>query len=155
MNPVTYDELGRMRLGGFLDDGVELDVEETGMMTLVGLGGFERLGETYFCWKQGEPYHTAGIELDLGPDTILPEESAREILARLRLPVRKGMPKPEIIDKFGSPETDKVGAPGTRWLRFKFGEQELYWLGFVVDDREGLNNLFLARKDYCDESDAT
>jgi hypothetical protein len=77
MNPVTYDELGRMRLGGFLDDGVELDVEETGMMTLVGLGGFERLGETYFCWKQGEPYHTAGIELDLGPDTILPEESAR------------------------------------------------------------------------------
>jgi hypothetical protein len=59
-----------------------------------------------------------------------------------------------LVSIFGAPETDKLGRPGARLLRFVCGGQEQYLFGCVVDDHRGLENFFLARKDYCDEGDS-
>jgi hypothetical protein len=151
---ISYADLAQLRLQGFLGGAAELDVEESGMMVVVGLGGYERFGETFFGWRQGEPYQTAEVTLDLGRDSELPDESARQIIERLGLPVRKGATASELISTFGPPQKDKKGRPGTRLLDFVCGEGEQYLLGCVVDDHDGLVHIFFARKDYCDEDDS-
>jgi hypothetical protein len=151
---ISYGELAGLRLRDFLSTDAELDVEESGMIGVIGLGGFERFGETFFEWKQGETYRTAGITLDFGPDSILPEETARQIIDRLGVSARKGMTASELIETFGTPETDNQGRLGTRLLRFACGTEEQYLLGCVVDESEGLIQFFLARKDYCDADES-
>ncbi len=145
-----------MRLKEFLEKDAQLYVEESGMGVVVGLGGFEQFGEpgetgTVFGWKQGEPYQTAEVSLDLGADSVLPVTAAKQILKRLGLPIKKGIKASELIEIFGNPQRDKKGRPGLRLLDFICGEKDKYYLGCVVDDREGLISMFLARKDYCDE----
>jgi len=129
-----------------------IDIEESGMQVCVGLGGYERLGETYFGWRQGEPYQTAEVTLDLELQSELPIEAAREILRKLRLPIERGMNYNELITILGTPITDNIGRPGLRLLKFVCGEGELFVCGCCIDDKMGLVNVFLARKDYFDES---
>lgn len=152
--PIRYGELAKMRLRDFLGEGAEIDVEESGMTVVVGLGGYEGLGETFFEWRQGEPYQTAGVTLDLGHDSFLPESAALKIVDTLRLPVKTGMTASELIGIFGTPESDKPGRSGLRLLSFVCGQPDEYRLGCAVDEREGLVHLFLARKDYCDDDEA-
>ena len=154
MTLVSYTDLAKMRLQDFVGRDVELELEESGLVTLVGLGGYEGLGETRFCWRQGEPYQTAGIGVDLGPKSLLPQPVAERIIASLGLAVRRGLRVAELVSIFGTPETDKPGRSGARLLRFICGGQEQYLFGCVVDDQRGLVDFFLARKDYCDEDDS-
>ena len=143
-----------MRLRDYAGEEADIEIEESGMVGLVGLGGWERLGKTYFAWRQGEPYQTAGVELDFGPDTFLSADAAHAILQRLGLPVRVGASVSELISIFGSPAEDRPGRLGTRLLDFICGGSQQYRLGCVVDNRNGLVSLFLARKDYWDEEDS-
>ena len=154
MKLISYKNLARMRLKEFLGKAVKLYVEESGMGVVVGLGGFEQFGETNFGWNQGEPYQTAEVTLDLGPDSALPVQAAKQILERLGLPIKKGMKASELIEIFGNPHIDKKGRPGIRLLEFICGEKDKYYLRCVVDDREGLISMFLARKDYCDDDES-
>lgn len=154
MKLITYAELAQLRFQDFLESSVELSVEESGMQVMVGFGGFQRYGESLFGWRQGEPYRTAEVTLDLGPKSILPTDVAEKILGRLGLPVRKGTTAIELIEVFGTPQSDKQGSPGTRLLRFVCGDRDRYLLGCQVDDKHGLIHLFLARKDYCDEDES-
>ena len=85
---------------------------------------------------------------------MLPKQGAEQIIASLSVPVRRGMRVEELVSIFGTPETDKRGRPGARLLRFVCGEREQYLFGCVVDDNRGLEDFFLARKDYCDEHDS-
>lgn len=150
MKLISYADLAKMRLRHYVDDDSEFDVEESGMMGLF-FGGWERLGETSFCWRQGEDFQTAGIELDFGPDSLLPRAAADQILERLGIPVRAGATSTELVSTFGSPLEDKPGRPGARLLDFVCGQSEPFHIGCVVDERDGLVSLFVARKDYCDE----
>ena len=143
-----------MRLADFVGQDAELYVEESGIIGLVGLGGFEGLGETMFWWRQGEPYQTAGVSLDLGANSELPPPAAGKIIDLLGLPVRRGVNVAELISIFGTPETNESGRLGTRWLRFVCGGPEKYLFGCLVDDNCGLVDFFMARKDYCDENDS-
>lgn len=154
MRLISYEDLARLRLTDFLDSEAEVDVEESGMQIVVGLGGYEEYGETRFGWRQGEDYQTAEITLDLGPDSILPPEAANRILVRVGLPIDKGMPASALIKALGSPEKDKRGRPGLRLLHFVCGEGDKYLVGCDVDDAGGLTGVFVARKDYCDEDEA-
>ena len=140
-----------MRLRDFADNEQHFEVEESGMVNLFELGGYEAIGETRFESKQGEPYSTSGVSLDLGPDSLLTQAQTTRIIHELGLPVRKGMTASELIATFGEPESDTRGRPGLRLLRFICGDKEPYLIGCCVDDREGLLELFLARKDYCDQ----
>lgn len=94
MQLISYADLAKVRLQDYVDEDGEIEVEESGMIGLVGLGGWERLGETYFTWRQGEDFQTAGIELDFGPDSLLPRAAADQILERLGIPVRAGATRP-------------------------------------------------------------
>lgn len=154
MNLVTYAEFARLRLEQFLGDTLKLNVEKSGMQTVVGLGGYERYGETYFAWKQGEPYQTAGVALDLSQKSILPDDATRRIIEKLRLPIRKGMAASELLALFGTPKIDSRGPIGTRFMRFICGDRDLYYLGCQVHDRDGLIHTFIARKDYCDDEES-
>ena len=149
---ISYADLARLRLKDFLGSDAQVWVEESGMHVVVGLGGFERFGETAFGWKQGERYQTAEVTLDLSSTSILPESLAKEVIETLKLPVRKGMTASELIHVFGEPEIDEQ-ATSRRFLRFVCGAEEPYVLGCGVDAKEGLVHLFLARKDYCDEDE--
>ena len=152
MRLLTYADLATLRLRDYVGDGVKIEIEESGMEGLVGLGGWERLGETYFTWRQGEPYQTAGVDIDLGPDSQLPKSGVERLLKRLGVPVAPGMMELEVLSAIGSPEA--TGQLGRRLLRFVCGEREEFLIGCVLDGEKGLNKLFLARKDYCDEDDA-
>jgi hypothetical protein len=154
MKLISYTDLAKMRLRNFVGKDVELEMEESGWVTLVGLGGYEGLGETRFCWRQGEPYQTAGVDVDLGLESLLPQPVAERIIASLGLPIRRGMGVAELVSIFGAPESDKSGKPGARWLRFVCGTSERYLFACGVDDTRGLLEFFLARKDYCDEADS-
>jgi hypothetical protein len=154
MNLISYEELAQLRLADFLGRDVELSTEESGMRVVVGLGGYEEYGETFFGWRQGEPYQTAEVTLDLGPESILPSDAADRIIERLGLPICKGMAASELIRVLGSPSSDKAGSPGTRLLRFICGQKDVYLVGCQVHEQHGLIHLFMARKDYCDEDEA-
>ena len=154
MKLVSYTDLAKMRLQNFVGKDVELEVEESGLVTLVGSGGYEGLGETRFCWRQGEPYQTAAVDVDMGPESLLPQPIAERIIASLSLPVRRGLSMAELVSIFGAPATDKPGKPGYRFLRFVCNAPEPYLFGCGIDDAYGLVDLFLARKDYCDEHDS-
>lgn len=149
---ISYSDLASLRLRDFIP-GADLWVEESGMQVVVGLGGFERHGETSFGWRQGEPYHTAEVTLDLGPATALPDEVIQRIIKEPKLPVSKGMLAPDLIKTFGKPQVDEKTGP-RRFLRFAVGDKEPYLVGCGVDERNGLVHLFLARKDYVDEEEA-
>lgn len=153
MNLIPYAELARLRLRDFIGDVGGIWVEESGMQIVVGLGGFERIGETSFGWRQGEPYQTAEVTLDLAPTSTFPSDSAKRVIEMLKLPVHKGMTGPELVRALGEPQVDqKTGS--RRFLRFVCGEKERYFVGCGVDDQHGLVHLFLARKDYCDEDES-
>jgi hypothetical protein len=159
MKLISYRKLARTRLAEFLDKTAELYVEKSGMEVVVGLGGFESFGElgatgTVFGWKQGEPYQTAEVSLELGADSVLPDASVKKLLKRLGLPIKKGMKASELIESFGKPLSNKKGRAKIRLLRFICGEKDKYYLMCVVDDREGLISISLARKDYCDENES-
>jgi hypothetical protein len=154
MRLISYADLARLRLTEFLDREAEVDVEESGIQIVVGLGGYEAYGESRFGWKQNEEYQIAEITLDLGPDSILPTEAAKRILGRVGLPIDKGMPASALIQTLGSPERDERGRPGLRLLYFVCGEDDKYLVGCDVDDHDGLTGVYVARKDYCDEDDA-
>jgi hypothetical protein len=154
MKLVSYSELAKLRLTDFVGRDLDIELEESGMIGLLGLGGWERLGESAFEWRQGEPYQTAGISLDLSDTSILSQEAAHRIIERTGLPVFRGMTAAALLEAFGQPETDKVGKSGERFLRFVYGADEQYLFGCTVDHRNGLNYLFLARKDYCDDDDS-
>ena len=143
-----------MRLRDFADNEEEFEVEESGMVNLFGLGGYEALGETRFEWTQELPYSTSGISLDLGPKSRLTDDQTTRIIRRLGLPVWKSMTASELIDAFGAPESDTRGRAGLRLLRFLCGYKDSYVLGCCVDDRYGLIEFFFARKDHCDANDA-
>ena len=151
MTLISYADLAAMRLRDYVGEEADIEVEKSGMIGLVGLGGWERLGETYFTWKQGEPFQTAGIDLDLSRASTLPRPTADQILEELGLPVRAGASASELLSVFGQPLDDKPGRLGVRLLRFVCGEGELFLIGCVVDDGDGLQSLFIARMDYCDE----
>jgi len=153
MTLISYSDLARLRLRHFVGGQQEVWVEESGMIGIVGLGGFERCGETAFGWKQGEPYHIAGVTVDLGPAAFLPDDVGKRIIEKLRLPLRKGMTAAELIQIFGSPEIDQCTGP-RRFLRFICGDGDRYLLGCRVDQLHGLVHFFLARKDYCDEDES-
>ena len=153
MKLISYADLTKMRLKDYLGEDSDTEVEESGMMGLL-FGGWERFGETFFCWKQGETYQTAGVNLDFASDSPLPQPVAGQILQRLGIPVRAGATSFELLSAFGSPHRDRVGRPGTRLLDFVCGETELFRIGCVVDDRDRLASLFIVRKDYCDEDDS-
>jgi len=154
MKLISYADLARMRLRHYVDDDSDIEVEESGMEGLVGLGGWEKLGDTYFSWRQDEDFQTAGIDLDFGPDSLLPRAAANKILEQLGIPVRPGATSAELVSTFGSPREDRPGRPGARLLDFVCGESEPFLIGCVVDERDGLVSLFIARKDYCDEDDS-
>ena len=71
MKLISYPELSKLRLKEFFGESIDPYVEESGMGIIVGLGGFEQLGETIFGWKQGQPYQTCEISLDLINDPLL------------------------------------------------------------------------------------
>ena len=154
MSLISYADLAGLRLRDYVEQGADIEVEESGMVGLVGLGGWERVGESYFTWRQGEPYQTAGVHLDLGSGSQLPKAGLETLLNRLGLSVTPGMTQAEVTSAFGSPEISKGGRAAAWLLRFICGEREQYWIGCGVDDKAGLTRLFLARKDYCDEDDA-
>ena len=154
MNLVSYADLAEMHLRDFVDASADIDVEESGMIGLIGLGGWERLGENMFGWRQGEPYHTAGVALEFGPESPLTPASADRIVQRLGLPVVAGMSAADLIAKFGSPNQDRPGRPGLRLLHFVSGQDERYRIVFFVDERGGLEGFTFVRKDYSDEDDS-
>jgi len=143
-----------MRLRDFLRESSDIYIEESGMRICVGLGGYEQLGENYFGWRQGEPFQTAEVSIDLHSSSEMPIESARKIIGKLGLPLDKGTTASRLIEAFGTPQIHKPGRVGTHFLRFICGKEEQYLLGCFVDDREGLNSFFLARKDYYDQAEA-
>src|SRR5688572_29187229 len=151
MKLISYADLAKMHLVDYLGEDSDIEVEESGVIGLVGLGGWERFGETLFCWRQGEAFQTAGIDLDFAPDSLLPQAAADQILQRLGIPVRAGATSSELILTFGRSHRDRASRPGARLLNFVGGETEQFLIGCVVDDRDGLVSLFIARKDYCDE----
>ena len=153
MKLISYADLAKMHLKDYLGENSDIDVEESGMMGLL-FGGWERFGETFFCWKQGEPFQTAGVALDFTSDSLLPPAVAGQILQRLGIPVRAGATSSELLATFGGPQQDRAGRPGVRLLDFVCGEIELFRIGCVVDDHDGLASLFFVRKDYCDEDDS-
>jgi len=154
MKLASYAELAKLRLKDFVDGDLDIELEESGMIGLVGLGGWERLGKSAFEWRQGEPYQTAGISLDLSDALMVSGKVSSRIIESIGLPVHRGMTLPALIEAFGQPETDKPGRPGERFLRFICGTEEQYLFGCTVDQRDGLNYLFLVRKDYSDEDDS-
>lgn len=154
MKLLTYAELQKVRLSEFLGESAgDIYIEESGVRVVVGLGGYEEFGETRFGWRQGEEFCTAEVSLDLRSSSLLPEASARRILEKLGLPVRKGMSLSELVAVFGTPDRQTRGVAASN-LRFICGDNEKLVLGCHVDDREGLVNLFLVRKDYFDEGQA-
>jgi hypothetical protein len=153
MNPITYADLSRLRLRDFVGKDVDLWTEESGMQIVIGLGGFERRGETSFGWRQGEAYHTAEVTVDLGSKSELPPDVAQRIIEKLRLPLRRGLQGQELIALFGKPQIDETHGK-RRFLRFIIGDTDVYVLGCAVEDEVGLVYFFLARKDYCDEEES-
>lgn len=155
MKVINYKDLAKLRLRDFIGDSPELYVEESGMQVVVGLGGFERLGnsDTSFGWRQGEAYATAEVTLEFGPGSAIPEEVANRILKQIGLPIQAGMTGDELIQVLGPPNVDKKSG-SERSLQFVCGDNEPYLIGCTVDDDAGLNYLFIARKDYCDEDAA-
>lgn len=153
VNLISYSGLSQLRLREMVG-GIELDFEESGMQVLVGLGGYERYGDTMFCWRQGEAFKTAGIELDLSPTSMLSVDLAAKIIKTIGLPVESGMSASELSRLFGTSDIDTNGSVEPRLLRFVCNEREPYVVGFQVHQQHGLINLFLARKDYCDAEDA-
>ena len=151
MKVISLEDLARMRLGNYVGKDVEIEIEESGMIGLAGLGGWERLGETYFAWRQGEDYQIAGIELDLGTDSLLPRTAAEQIIKELGLPIEVGMTAPELLLRFGVPFQDKTGRPGDRLLDFICGERDQFVLNCIVGSDKGLTNMYLLRKDYYDD----
>ena len=152
MQLISYSALGKIRLGDYVTG--ELSIEESGMIGLVGLGGWESFGETYFSWRQGEDFLTAGISLHLAPDSMMPADSAKRILSDVGLPVSSGMTREELIRLLGAPETVRGCARSGWFLRFVCGDPEQYFISCVVQEEEGLVTVHLARKDYCDENAA-
>jgi hypothetical protein len=153
MKLISYADLVKMRLKDYLGEHCDTEIEESGMMGLL-FGGWERFGETFFCWRQGQPFQTAGVNLDLASDSPLPQAVAGQILQRLGIPVGVGATSFELLKAFGTPRRDRAGRPGARFLDFVCGETELFRIGCVVDDRDRLTSLFIVRKDYCDEDDS-
>jgi len=154
MSLISYADLAGLRLRDYVEPGADVEVEESGMVGLVGLGGWERVGESYVTWRQGEPYQTAGVQLDLGPGSQLPKAGQERLFKRLGLSVTSGMTQADVTSALGSPDVSKSGQAATRMLRFICGEREQYCIGCGIDDKAGLTRLLLARKDYCDEDDA-
>ena len=157
MDIIRYNDLARLRLKDFLSEMDETYVEESGMGVLVGLGGYEEFGqnvENHFGWRQGEAYQTAEVAPDLSENSKLPIETSKKILAKLRLPIHRGMTSSELIKLFGNPTSDKRGRPGLRLLKFVCGDSDKYLLGCDVEDGKGLVSFFIARKDYYDEHTA-
>ena len=153
MKLVSYTDLARIRFKDFLAEETETYIEESGMTICVGLGGMEQFGESFFGWRQGDLFQTAEVTLDLRENSILPKDIAEKILHKLQLPVKKAMSTAQLIEIFGNPERSYSGSAGS-FLRFVCGEPEKYFIGCVVEVKNGLSSVFLARKDYCDENEA-
>jgi len=151
MQLISYADLEKLRLSDFLDDEVEIDVEESGMDNLFGLGGWEQVGESSFEWRQAEEFRTSGVMLDCRPNAELPNDITSRIIERLGLPVTVGMSGAELIAVLGKPSTDKRGRPGLRLLDFLCGDQQEYVVGCCVDDQHGLVQIIFARADYFEE----
>jgi hypothetical protein len=153
MNLISYNDLARLRIRDFLPKDAAVTVEESGMQIVVGLGGFERCGETIFGWRQGQPYQTAEITVDLRPSRLAPGDLADRLASKLRLPVSRDTTPDDVLRRFSKPQLDSK-SPSGRFLRFAYGEKEPYLLGFHFDNQDHLETFFIARKDYCDEDDA-
>ncbi len=151
MQLLTYSDLSVLRLKDFVGPEQSLSVEESGFQVVVGLGGFESLGESWFGWRQGEAFQTAEVNLDLSPQSLLPSSIADQIIAKLGVPIRRAMTAESLFAAFGKAETDSGQGP-RRFLRFVCGEVEQYLIGCYLESADGLVGFFLARKDYCDES---
>ncbi|HEX5219263.1 MAG TPA: hypothetical protein VFZ59_06820 [Verrucomicrobiae bacterium] len=137
MKMISYNDLAKLRLRGFLPKGTELYVEKSGMEIVTGLGGFEQFGETIFGWRQGRPFKTVEVSIDL-EDALMEVEVIQRIINKLGLPIKKGMKLAELISLFGLALSDKPGRAGTRLAEFLCGDSDKYVLGCHVHNRKGL-----------------
>ena len=152
MTLISYGDLAQLKLRDYVKDSSAIWVEESGMQINVGLGGFERCGETMLGWRQGEPYRVAEVTVDFGADSAAQRDLADRIICRLGLPVHSEMTVHEVLHLFGTPNIDSKSASG-RFLRFICGGQQGFLVGFRFDKQGRLSSLFMARKDYCDEDE--
>lgn len=153
MTLLSYQELAGIRLQDFVPNGLDIELQESGMNIVVGFGGYERVGNNYFEWRQGELFQTAAVTIDLDDSSALPQSVILRILEKLGLKVLGGMTMAELAAIYGDPCQVQNWGGGESQARFICGGSDKYILGCHLSEATGLRWFFFARKDYIDEDE--
>jgi hypothetical protein len=144
LHQMSFEEFGRLRfLDFFPKTEFYSDDSDGGLECGIGLAASEGYGHTYFA-RPLKSKVTAEIALDF--KNRCPEAEGNALLAQLGLPLRKGMTGAQVREALGVAKEQKLWTivVGHRWP---------YYLGCVVF-AEGLERVWICRKDLADEWDA-
>jgi len=141
LHQMSYEEFGKLRFLDFFPKTESYsDDADGGLECEIGLAASEGYGQTYFA-RSFKSSQTAEVALDF--KNRCPEAEGNASLARLGLPLRKGMTEPQVRAALGISDDQKL------WTMV-VGDRSPYYLGCVVF-AEGLERVWICRKDLADE----
>ncbi|MEH1100406.1 hypothetical protein [Micromonospora sp. CPCC 205561] len=137
---IPHDAFGRLRLADFLS--AEHPAHLRGWEYLDRRWVGEAFGFTEWLRLESEPDVTRSVAIDL---VALPEATVRKMLAALRLPLRAGLGRQELVAVLGEPTRTERFVPDRVTLVFGTGSTDPYEVGCTVHQEQGLIYLTVHR----------
>jgi hypothetical protein len=147
---ISYKGFAKLRPTQFYPKATRFFAQETGFECSLGYAGFEGFAFTYFAWRQDKPGETGEISLDFRVEyNECPPEVAQNILRKLRLPLRPGMPEKGIMRTLGKPrDIHRCGGDVSSFTFLCTGSiRSQYEVTCDVDSELGLIGVRIVRED--------
>lgn len=143
MDIIKYDNFYNLKLEDFIPDKENIRIlDEWEFMNAIWHG--ESVGFTEWVQLTGD-IKEKSISLDLND---LPNTSIHKIFSALKLNVRKGMAKDDIIKLFGQPENIESYVSDRVSFEYIIGLSEKYYLSLTITDNGGL--IYLVTMNHSD-----
>jgi hypothetical protein len=145
---MTYSTFGQLRVSDWFSKGKDYYQDSVeGFETCVGLtleeGG---VNTALFMSKRGQ---TAMVEITFTHMSKACRDEASTFLDELGLPIRGGISEKAVAAILGKPTGSQFGGPA--WI---VGKRDLYYIVCWCDQKSGLHNIKIYRKDLADKEAA-